>query len=137
MKAMASAAVFFVLALALVAIPLITEAKDMPKEEDLCIRICAGRKEPEHTVCRETCALSERGYAVLFEKFACRDKCAAQKGIAAPALKACEEGCEKEYAAKAAVITDACNKSCDKSKEIPPLIESCKKGCRAPASMNN
>jgi len=145
---MASAALLLVLALALASAPLTAEAKkkkaaaaaatgesaETKKMQDsFCATLCEDRKGMDLVVCKESCELSQRSNLVLYGRIQCKGKCTEQKGITAPAMKVCEEQCDKDYVVKAAEVTAACNKTCAKEKN-KALSETCKKRCTPPAS---
>ena len=146
---MASAALLLVLALALVSAPLTAEAKKKKPAESVaaageaaeakkvqdsfCATLCQGRKGMDLIVCKESCELSQRSNLVLYGRIQCKGKCTEQKGITAPAMKVCEEQCDKDYVVKAAEVTAACNKTCDKEKN-KMLSDNCKKSCTPPAA---
>ncbi|CAD6252026.1 unnamed protein product [Miscanthus lutarioriparius] len=135
MKTMAVA--FFVLSLTLVVIPLIAEAEESDDAkkaaEDFCATHCADKKEPAiNSNCKESCALSQRVDLVFFESVTCLGKCTQFDNV--PAMKSCEEGCKKEYKAKAAEVAASCNTVCSKVEKDPHRIETCKMACTPPSS---
>uniref|UniRef100_A0A804P4Y5 Uncharacterized protein n=1 Tax=Zea mays TaxID=4577 RepID=A0A804P4Y5_MAIZE len=135
-RSMASSAALLVLALALVAAtaPQVAEAKKKRAAEsgeaaeakkiqdDFCSTLCEGKKGTDLVVCKESCALSQQSNLVLYGRIQCKGKCTEQKGITAPAMKVCQEECDK-----------ACSVTCAKEKN-PRLSENCKRSCTPPPS---
>ena len=142
-KVASSSAVLFVLALTLVCAPLIAEAKkkrvaaaaaeEKKVQDNFCSTLCEGRKGMDLVVCKESCDLSQRSNLVLYGRIQCKGKCTEQKGITAPAMKVCQEECDKAYVVKAAEVTKACSVTCAKEKN-PRLSENCKRSCTPPPS---
>jgi hypothetical protein len=146
-RSMASSAALLVLALALVAAtaPQVAEAKKKRAAEsgeaaeakkiqdDFCSTLCEGKKGTDLVVCKESCALSQQSNLVLYGRIQCKGKCTEQKGITAPAMKVCQEECDKAYVVKAAEVTKACSVTCAKEKN-PRLSENCKRSCTPPPS---
>ncbi|KAG0531510.1 hypothetical protein BDA96_04G028800 [Sorghum bicolor] len=131
------ATTFFILSLTLVVIPLIAEAEESDDAkkaaEDFCITSCADKKEPTiNSNCKESCALNQRSDLVFFESVTCLGKCTQFDNV--PDMKSCEEGCKKEYNAKAAEVTASCNAVCSKVEKDPHRIETCKMECTPPSS---
>jgi hypothetical protein len=123
---------FFILALTLVVIPLIAEAEESDDAkkaaEDFCVTLCADKKELAiNNNCKESCALSQCSDLVFFESVTCLGKCTQFDNV--PAMKSCEEGCKKEYKAKAVEVAASCNAICSKVEKDPCRIETCKMAC--------